>query len=864
MVCLLLLISAPALWAKTYALPSPDPKQTTALATLIDADRIWVGYANVGLAEFDRYGQLLQLWTKKEGLPGNTVVDLVKRDKELWIATSDGLAVLGSARSIRTYTAQNGLPDNGITCLAVRDQDVFAGTLKGLAKFRGDTMDVFTEAHGLPAGHITALAPSPDALIIGTPKGWAQMVDRRIDVHTPQSDGLPFEWITSAVYFKYRKTNLSAQTNVSDDWIVLGTAGGGLLFYHDKAYTVLKKDDAGPGCDWITCLFHEPVTNTLWVGTQNGLAVEKIEDGTWQLFRQANGQLPSDFVKDISVHAVDEVYHDYEILLGRGDCPGEKAMRGFLASHTRQMVASHGAEMGLTDWMQPADAGAASSPMGATGNTGAAGSPGTTGNTGTAGSTGATGNTATASSGSGASSPGTAGSPTGADSPGTASASGSANASDTANASGTATASGSAELPCICKPPKPTSCPLCYQLPEVKYPKRLHIYNTWAVPGTMDGAALLHLKELPHYGQGHIYSYLSNKGWAVRGIGCGRNVYAGVYPAGAREGFLFEFVPPQIAFWAMAANPPETTFTTTINTLSTTAEGFPMVGAYSLGRGGLGILNLDADGSSLANPWQIFGSKEGLTDLNVTTIFREGATVLVGTGLLGKSGSVFRFRDGKFEAFPKAGLKHATLSSMFRAPVTCLWGDEQRVYVGTKDDGIYYFNGESWTRIDTFSHKTLSDDRIQALTYRDGVLYVGTIKGLDCFGADVTCHINVTEWGTYTNDVQYLLWDDSDGDGNKMVLWLGHKDGFSRISQPIGVMRHGGKGRCIGEGIMPWPGEPPSIQNVVVHSWPGNPKEERPDCCPFDGMPGNKILSMAYDDINLWIGTDNGLCRFRK
>ena len=232
--------------------------------------------------------------------------------------------------------------------------------------------------------------------------------------------------------------------------------------------------------------------------------------------------------------------------------------------------------------------------------------------------------------------------------------------------------------------------------------------------------------------------------------------------------------------------------------------------------------------------------------------------------MLGKSGSVFRFKEGKFEKFPRAGLTVEGTTSMFRAPVTCLWGDGQIAYVGTKGDGVYYFDGGGWTRYHTFNPKDLSDDNIQALTFRDNVLYVGTKKGLDCLSSRGACHVDITQLGAFTNNVECLLWDDSEGDDNLMVLWVGYHDGFGRFSQQAGVMVHGGKGRSSGTGSMLWPGNPPYQTQVFAEHYPGNPKEERPDACPFDGMPGNKVSCMAYDDINLFIGTDNGICRFRK
>lgn len=774
--------------AGTWYSPEPPPSDKPGLAILIDGNFMWVGYADYGLVKYDEYGQIKATYTDREKLPSRTVTALAKQHNSLWIGTPDGLACLHSSGNMKVYTTDQGLPDNGITCLAVRGQTLYAGTMKGLVKHTGESFAFIGEEQGLPGLHITALAPYPDGLIIGTTQGWGQLIGERVYAHTQAGDGLPFEWITSAAFFKHRSL-LSVERSSSDEnWIVLGTAGGGLIYYNDKKYTSLGENEEF-GDNWVTCIKYEPIAHMLWVGTHSGISIGNINEGTWERRTEEGGGLISNSIHAIDVKLTDEPYKDYEMLLGHGRCPGAEAINQFIASHSYDIIKKKNTSQDQS----------------------------------TAGSGG---------------------------DPETAEA----------QASGTVQCE---QLICNCPLGKP--CKVCHAKPERMDPIILHVYYTWAGIGTAAGSVLYYEKELPHYGQGHIYSYLTNKGWEIKGIGTGVHVFAGVYPPGLGEGFLFYFDRPHVRFVPGWANPPDAQFSTQINSFGVTVDGYPLAGGYSLGRGGIAILDmLKADSSSLQNPWLIYGRDQGLTDCNVTCIFREGATILVGTGLLGQAGSVFRFKNGVFEAFPKDGLPYANDARMFRGVVTSLWGNREKAYVGTRGDGYYYFDGVTWTRTDTFSMK-LSDMDVQAITYRDNVLYVGTKKGLDCISPNDYMHIDITQTTAGTNNVQALLWDDSEGDQDKLILWIGYEDGFGRFSTFKGDMVHGGQGHSSSsDNAMLWPGNPPCKERIVAHHWVGNPQHEKPDVCPFDGLPGNRVTSLAYDDINLWIGTDNGICRFRK
>ncbi len=747
------------LWARSwYTPPPPAPNLKQVLVTLLDGGDIWVGYRDYGLVRMDFYGTVQKTYTPANGLPGPTVTAIVRVGDDLWAGTSDGLAFIDQSGSIKVFTADDGLPDNGITCLATRDGELFVGTMRGLARYRGGSFDVWTEERGLPTDHITGLCDSPIGMLVTTTKGWAVVRGHDVESHTMGSDAsLPCEWFTCAAFYKYRRFGSTA-----DEWIVLGTAGEGLFLYNDRKYTALRDLDPGLAATWITCLAYEPVTERLWVGSKEGIAVKDVKDGPWELITSANSGLVSDAVNHLSLMVIDYPIKDYEPM----NASGQPQLRG---------------------------------------------------------------------------------------------CSGCACASCTQN---------------IASPPYQPCKELCYAPPPTGTYKVLHVIQTWAGIATDEGANVLFEKNLPHRGQGNFYTYLANMGWKVVGLGVGERVYAAVHPPGALTGFLFAFVPPKVEFVPDFPKPSAVRFTNEVNVLVTTHDGRPAVGGYKVGRGGLAVLTGAESGF-----WSIFDGNHGLHDCNVTALARDKNSLLIGTGgvsdgsfdfrtktgSIGSSGNLYRWRDGQIEPFAREGLPFGNPSSMFRSAVTAICADDDKVYVGTNGDGLYSFDGVTWTRWETLKTKGLSSDFIQALAVRDGILYVGSKKGLDCFGPGFFLHANITDFGAYSNEVEALLFDDSEGDESKLVLWVGHRNGLLRISTEQGTMAHGGKPRARGTGSLAWPSRGgPAVSTLVGWAWPGNPNEGGLDVCPFDGLPGNHVYALAYDDLNLWIATDNGIGRLRK
>ncbi|HNV68789.1 MAG TPA: two-component regulator propeller domain-containing protein, partial [Candidatus Ozemobacteraceae bacterium] len=107
-------------------------------------------------------------------------------------------------------------------------------------------------------------------------------------------------------------------------------------------------------------------------------------------------------------------------------------------------------------------------------------------------------------------------------------------------------------------------------------------------------------------------------------------------------------------------------------------------------------------------------------------------------------------------------------------------------------------------------------------------------------------------------------WDTSEGDDEKIALWIGTRNGITRVSRMGGVMTLARPRFTTEAHPFPWPGSPTDLQPIWAYSWYGNPIEDMNDVCPYDGLPGNDITCLALDDLNLYVGTNNGLCRIRK
>jgi hypothetical protein len=135
--------------------------------------------------------------------------------------------------------------------------------------------------------------------------------------------------------------------------------------------------------------------------------------------------------------------------------------------------------------------------------------------------------------------------------------------------------------------------------------------------------------------------------------------------------------------------------------------------ALWMGTAPQGLLRFDGDQFD-------FYAADRVQDFEVTCLLPlDSGSMLVGTRQRG----VLVFRDGGAEEFSPE------LNKTF---ITCLFGNDQQLAIGTHDEGLYLFRQGLLTRISTQpdSTGTLLDNLVTALAGNDQILYVGTPLGI--------------------------------------------------------------------------------------------------------------------------------------
>lgn len=101
-----------------------------------------------GLLRFDAGGTLLRKYTRRDGLTGHGVRELVSTSAgDLWIATDGGVSRLKDGR-FTGYTTREGLNDDGAIAVAVdRHGRVLVGTERGVSVLEGERFVPFEDTH---------------------------------------------------------------------------------------------------------------------------------------------------------------------------------------------------------------------------------------------------------------------------------------------------------------------------------------------------------------------------------------------------------------------------------------------------------------------------------------------------------------------------------------------------------------------------------------------------------------------------------------------------------------------------------------------------------------------------------------------
>ncbi|MDX9719932.1 MAG: two-component regulator propeller domain-containing protein [Myxococcota bacterium] len=239
-------------------LPGPGSADSAALAVYGDVLAVGTFRAGVGLCD----GAACRRLGVDEGLPSNEVNALAYSENgELWVGTSQGLAVIGAQGSVRA-ALRDDLPCGHVNALVVDGPQLLVGTSCGVWLLDTETLELqqhWQREDGLPHRIVYSVAVWGELWVAGTNDGlaWRHRDDAPEvgwQVMRAGEEGLRDNWITAV-------QALDAQT------LVVGTAAKGLFIWRQGGLPVAPKVAEGVAPMRINLGALQAVDGGMWVGT---------------------------------------------------------------------------------------------------------------------------------------------------------------------------------------------------------------------------------------------------------------------------------------------------------------------------------------------------------------------------------------------------------------------------------------------------------------------------------------------------------------------------------------------------------------------------------------------------------------------
>lgn len=233
-----------------------------------DNSVIWAGTAN-GLVKTDSWsGRLIRFYSKKEGLPKDTVSALyIDEQKIIWVGTErSGIYRYDppGERFIKVNIGEDAL-ENSVTSIAGTEKDIWIGTKKGLCSIRDGQIEWHTINHGdLPHNSVNCI------YVDSKKRVW---VSTRSNV---------LIWIRDGKTTKVPLNNMSGSSSIgpvtedNNSNIWAGSHGNGLfLIKNDSIVNLTTREGlASNFCYSLVC----DKNNVLWVTHKNNLSKVRLRD----------------------------------------------------------------------------------------------------------------------------------------------------------------------------------------------------------------------------------------------------------------------------------------------------------------------------------------------------------------------------------------------------------------------------------------------------------------------------------------------------------------------------------------------------------------------------------------------------------
>ncbi|MFQ6102703.1 MAG: hypothetical protein ACE5OP_00255 [Candidatus Glassbacteria bacterium] len=268
-------------------------KSVTALAG--DEDYIWFAGGDVfdlqhgGITRLSRKANEWKYYEKEytPQLRGGVISDIEVAGDCLWIATSTGLARLDLKKETwKKFTRRNGLPDDSVLSLEKSGSVLWIGTRGGLAKLDVDSLSVTKISSVSSTAEVHELVGGGERIWIGTGRGlFSILEDGSIMLTHGPFGGSAVIGIRALSYWR------------GDLYLATDR---GLYLLDVKEGTLLKDPFPGP----VTGLALRSVvvdSFNVWVGTDTGVERYNMELGAWVSYHPGNFSLIEAPVTDIMI-----------------------------------------------------------------------------------------------------------------------------------------------------------------------------------------------------------------------------------------------------------------------------------------------------------------------------------------------------------------------------------------------------------------------------------------------------------------------------------------------------------------------------------------------------------------------------------
>ncbi|NIM18044.1 MAG: helix-turn-helix domain-containing protein [Candidatus Aminicenantes bacterium] len=266
---------------------------------------LWLG-TDRGIVRFDGFSFRTFDTSTISAIKNNSILSLLlSQDGSLWIGTYGGGIIRYRKGNFKNYSQKEGLPNPFINAIAEDDQHNtwFGTTGDGVIRFNGKTFTTITDADGLSYNIVTSLCyDNRGKLWVGTERGLNCLVEEKgnlkITVYTA-ADGLA-------------GSRIEAIFEDSRGYLWIGTTNGISRIrnrLHDlsrKRFETITKNDGL--ADNLVRSIYEDKDNNIWVASNGGLSRIQIPTGS----RRSGSLIIENFTAEegLSDNALTSVFED--------------------------------------------------------------------------------------------------------------------------------------------------------------------------------------------------------------------------------------------------------------------------------------------------------------------------------------------------------------------------------------------------------------------------------------------------------------------------------------------------------------------------------------------------------------------------